>query len=123
MGNQQPTAGSSKTEKNFRFSPTARTFLRGERYRVFEPDVAVTGVHVSDYFHNTNKLPKKREREQLIAHLKELGDTEVNDVRINNWFREARKKERTRSPLPFPTSETDPPKTKWVDAHHETRKS
>lgn len=82
----------------------------------------MTGVHIADYFHNTSKAPKKKEREQIFAHLKELGDTEVTDTRISSWFGANRQKERKRPSLPLLTSAPDPNETKWVDAHHETRK-
>ncbi|KAF9784065.1 hypothetical protein BJ322DRAFT_1021790 [Thelephora terrestris] len=102
---QQPTAGPSKTDKkrSFRFSPAAKAFMK-------------------DYFQRTNKAPKKREREQMLAHLKGLGDTEVTDIRIINWFNHARQEQKRRPSLPFPTSAFDPTDndTKWVDVRHET---
>lgn len=83
----------------------------------------MTNFPVVDYFQRTNKAPKKREREQILAHLKELGDPEVTDIRIVNWFNQTRRGERLRPPPPLPLSASDLTDTKWVDVHHETRKS
>jgi hypothetical protein len=82
----------------------------------------VTNVHVVDYYYNTSKAPKKKEREQIFAHLKELGETEATDIRITGWFNSKRHRERNRLSLPLQTTTPDPKDTKWVDAHHETRK-
>ncbi|KAF9645398.1 hypothetical protein BDM02DRAFT_3120295 [Thelephora ganbajun] len=103
---QQPVAGSSKTDKNqkFRFSRAAKTFLK-------------------DYFHNTSKAPKKKERERILAHLKELGDTEVTDLRISNWFIYTRREEKKHSSLQLPISVPESNEKKWVDARHKSRKS
>ena len=90
---------------------------------VFQPELAVTKVPVIDYYYNTSKSPKKKEREWLLAHLKELGDTEVTDTRISNWFNYRRRDDKRRSTLPSPTLAPDLTEKKWVDAHHETRKS
>ena len=72
-----------------------------------------------DYFHNTNPAPKKKERQQILAHLKELGHTEVTDLRITNWFNYRRREEKKRPS----TSASESNEKKWVDAHHKTRKS
>ena len=83
----------------------------------------MTKVHATDYFHNTSKAPKKKERQQLLAHLKELGDTEATDARISNWFIYTRRGDKKRPTLSLPTSALEPDEGKWVDARHKSRKS
>lgn len=83
----------------------------------------MTNVHVIDYFRNKNKAPKKTERERIFSHLKELGEPELTDTRISGWFSSNRQRERKRLSLLPPTPPSDPNETKWVDIHHETRKS
>ena len=88
----------------------------------FEPESAVTSVHAVEYYHTTNKAPKKKERERIFAYLKELGESEVTDARITRFFASKRQNERKNFSLPPLTSVPDSNETKWVDAHHETRK-
>ena len=77
----------------------------------------------ADYFHNRHNSPKKKERKEIIAHLVELGDTQATDIRLVNWFAQARSKERKKStPLPL-TFAPDPDEKKWLDARHKSRKS
>lgn len=93
------------------------------RYRAFEPELAVTKVHAIDYFHNTNNKPKQNERDQILAHLRELGDAEATDARITIWFRNFGQKERRRPSLPLSTSALESKEKIWVDARHKSRKS
>ena len=82
----------------------------------------MTSVHVSDYFENTNQSPQKKEREQILARIKELGQTGATDKSIYAWFVYNRRKGRQHRSILFLTSTSDPNEPKWVDAHHETRK-
>jgi len=93
-------------------------------HRAFEPELVVTKVYATDYFHQTNKAPKKKARQQILAHLKELGDTEVTDIRVINWFNYQRHSERKR-PSSHSLSTSAPPgsdEKAWVDARHKSRK-
>lgn len=82
----------------------------------------MTAIHATDYFRYTNNAPKKKERQEILARVKELGDTEATDTRVNNWFIYVRQKEKTRPSFPPPTSASEPNESKWVDARHKTRK-
>jgi len=78
----------------------------------------------ADYFHHRNKSPKKKERQEILAHLVLLGDTDPNDIRLVNWFTQNRQKERKNSSLlpPTPTFAPEPDEKKWLDARHKSRK-
>ena len=91
-------------------------------HRAFEPELVVTKVHAIEYFHNTSKVPKKKEREQILAHLKELGETEVTDARICNWFNNARATEKKQPSPPLPTPASESNEKDWVNARHKSRK-
>ena len=91
------------------------------RLSALELELAVTKVNAIDYFQNTNKAPRKKERQQILAHIKELGNTEVTDSRIVNWFGYRRREDKMRS-LPLSTSTPEPSERKWVNAHHKARK-
>jgi hypothetical protein len=91
-------------------------------YLAIEPELVMTMAHAQDYFHTRSKAPKKKERQLLLAHLKELGDTKVTDIRIVNWFIYHRREEKKHSTLPLSFSAPEPPESKWVDARHKSRK-
>ena len=76
----------------------------------------------ADYFHNRNKCPRKKERKEIIVHLVELGDTEVTDIRLVNWFTRTRQQERKESSLLSPTFAPEPDEKEWLDARHKSRK-
>ena len=82
----------------------------------------MTLIHAIDYFQNTNSYPKKQERQEILAHLKELGDTEANDTRVVGWFTQTRQKERKRVSLQPPTLAPELEEKKFVDARHKSRK-
>lgn len=88
-------------------------------HHVFQP--GLESDHAIDYFHNRNSYPKKKERQEILAHLKEIGDTEAADTSLVNWFtsiRQAEKKRRSLLSIPV----TEPDEGKWVDARHKSRK-
>ena len=91
--------------------------------RIFEPELPMTKVPVLDYFRNTNTNPKKKEKEQILAHLKEIGETEASHIRIVNWFNQRRRREKKRQPRPLLIPAPDSKEGKWMDVRHETRKS
>jgi len=79
-------------------------------------------AHAIDYFHNRNSYPKKKDRQQILVHLKEIGDTEVTDIRVVNWFTSIRQRERKRSSFQPPVLPPESDEKKWVDARHKSRK-
>jgi len=122
MTNNQVLAPQRQKNPDVSGSLERRKLSSKVRHRAFEPELAVTKVHAIDYSHNTSNKPKQNERDQILAHLKELGEPEVTDARINTWFHNSRQKERKRPSLPLSTSALESKEKIWVDARHKSRK-
>lgn len=90
------------------------------RLSAFEPELVVTKV--IDYFQNTNKAPRKKERQQILAHIKELGSTEAKDISIINWFNNRRRQDEKFRPSLLSAPAPELSERKWANAHHKARK-
>lgn len=66
--------------------------------------------------------PKKNEREAILIHLKELGDSEATDHRAYNWFTRVQREPKQVPPLTS-ASNIKAHEARWVDSKHKTRKS